>query len=88
MLHPFSSNIILQKWSFFGKQWCINHVIFLLQIEFATLFVKFFLLKCLNFLQIEHLVLKESFEFFEQKTKWGSKCANLEFLGVNMGNLL
>ena len=88
MLHHFSSNIILRKWSFFSKQWCLNHVIFLLHIEFATLFVKFLLLKCLNFLQIERLLLKESFEFFEQKTKWGSKSLNLEFLEENTVGLL
>ena len=88
MLRHFSNNIILRKSSFFSKQWWLNHVIFLLHIEFATLFVKSFLLKCLNFLLIERLVLKECFEFFEQKTKWGCKSVNLEFWGENTVGLL
>ena len=79
MLHPFLSNIILQKRRFFGKQCRLNHVIFLLHNEFATLFFNFLFLECLNFLQIKRLVLEKCFQLFSKKNKMWIQMIYLAF---------
>jgi len=88
MWHTFLCFIILAKWRFCRNFDPLIFTLFLLHIDFATLFLHFFLFQCLSFLLVKQQVLKKRGPFFARKKKLWLRILNLGYSWANTAGIL